>query len=105
MHPLIQQRADDIAQLCRRYRVRQLEVFGSAARGDDFDPDRSDADFLVEFEPNAIPGVDAFFALKEGLERTLGREVDLVDRKAIEQSRNYIRRHHILRSAKAIYVA
>ena len=47
MHTLIQDKRADIAALCRRYRVRHLEVFGSAARGDDFDPANSDADFLV----------------------------------------------------------
>jgi hypothetical protein len=54
MHPLIQEKRADIAALCRRYRVRHLEVFGSAARGDDFDLASSDADFLVELNPKAI---------------------------------------------------
>jgi predicted nucleotidyltransferase len=57
MHPQIQQHQTALAELCRRYHVRRLEVFGSAARGYDFDPFSSDADFLVEFE--AIP--DAAF--------------------------------------------
>lgn len=50
MRPEIEQHRAAIAELCRRYRVRRLEVFGSAARGDDFDPARSDFDFLAEFE-------------------------------------------------------
>jgi hypothetical protein len=105
MHPLIQQKSVDIAELCRRYGVRRLEVFGSAARGGDFDPERSDADFLVEFEPGADPGLSGFLELKESLERVLGRAVDLVERDAIERSRNYIRRRHILDSAEKVYVA
>jgi uncharacterized protein len=46
MHRLIQDKRSEIAELCRRYHVQQLEMFGSAARGDDFDPAKSDADFL-----------------------------------------------------------
>jgi len=48
MHPFIHQHQSAIAELCRRYRVQRLEVFGSAARGTDFAPESSDADFLVE---------------------------------------------------------
>ena len=50
MHPTIIQNAPEIAEICRHYGVRRLYLFGSAAHGTDFDPDRSDADFLVEFE-------------------------------------------------------
>jgi uncharacterized protein len=53
MHSLIAAQRPAIASICRRYQVRRLEVFGSAARGADFDPERSDADFLVEFAPDA----------------------------------------------------
>ncbi len=64
MHTLIDRRRAEIAMLCRRYGVRQLEVFGSAARGIDFDPDTSDADFLVEFEPDSkLPPLQQFFGL------------------------------------------
>jgi predicted nucleotidyltransferase len=45
----IEQERDALAALCRAYRVTRLEVFGSAARGAGFDPDRSDADFLVTY--------------------------------------------------------
>jgi predicted nucleotidyltransferase len=57
MHALIDRHLSEIAALCRRYGVRRLEVFGSAARGIDFDPATSDADFLVEFnaESNQPP--------------------------------------------------
>lgn len=79
MHPLIEQKRSDIARLCRNHKVRRLEVFGSAARAIDFDPERSDADFLVEFEPDANPILDTFFALKDGLEALLQRKVDLIE--------------------------
>jgi len=48
MHPAIAQHRASIAAICLRYRISRLEVFGSAARADDFDPANSDADFLVE---------------------------------------------------------
>ena len=53
MHPLIAQNRSAIVRVCRQHGVRRLEVFGPAARGIDFDPERSDADFLVEFEPGS----------------------------------------------------
>ena len=55
MHPVIADKQDEIAAICQRYRVSRLEVFGSAARGTDFDPETSDADFLVDFEPPEMP--------------------------------------------------
>jgi predicted nucleotidyltransferase len=85
MHPLIDQHRAEIALLCHRYGVRQLEVFGSAARGADFDPDRSDADFLVDFERESnMSALHQFFGFAEALERLLGRPVDLVERGAIK---------------------
>ena len=58
-------------------------MFGSAARADDFDPARSDADFLVEFVPGARPGLDEFYGAKSDLEQLLGRGVDLVEPDAL----------------------
>lgn len=67
-----------IAELCRRFGVRRLDLFGSAARGD-FEESHSDVDFLVEFvDDGEGPGLDAHFGLKAGLEALLGRPVDLV---------------------------
>lgn len=83
MHPLIQHQRAEIARLCRLHQVRRLEVFGSAARGADFDPDTSDADFLVEFEAGSEPGLDTFFGLKDDLEGLLRRKVDLVQASAV----------------------
>ena len=104
MHTLIAQHRAEIAELCRRYAVRRLEVFGSAARGVDFDPSRSDADFLVDFEPESdLSPLRQFFGLAEDLESLLGRRVDLAERKAVEDSRNYIRREAILAEAEAVY--
>jgi predicted nucleotidyltransferase len=81
---LIDQHRAELAELCRRYRVLSLSVFGSAVR-DDFDPERSDYDFLVDFQA-LQPGqyADAYFGLLESLERLLGRPVDLVVGSAIK---------------------
>jgi predicted nucleotidyltransferase len=79
MHPLIERHRDELAELCRRFGVRRLEVFGSAARGTDFDEARSDVDFLVRLpDPELLSPLDAYFDLKDALEATLGRSVDLV---------------------------
>jgi hypothetical protein len=83
MHPLIADHRSAISAICRRHHIRRLEVFGSAARGDDFDQTRSDADFLVEFDLDARPGLDDFFGAKAELAVLLGREVDLVEPGAV----------------------
>jgi len=84
MRPSIVAKKPQVAEVCRRLHVRRLEVFGSAVRGDDFDPARSDADFLVEFESDIpINLFDAYFGLQQALERLLGRDVDLITPSAI----------------------
>ncbi len=105
MHPAVSSKLDALAQLCRRFHVRRLEVFGSAARSEDFNPARSDVDFLIEFEPGADPGFSGFLDIEEALEQVVGRPVDLIERIAVEQSRNYLRRRYILRDAEPVYVA
>ena len=105
MHAVVSSRLDALAEICRRFHVQRLEVFGSAARAEDFDPARSDVDFLVEFEPGADPGMAGFLDVEEALTGLVGRPVDLVDRLAVEQSRNYLRRRQILGDAEPVYVA
>lgn len=99
----IAEKRDALADLCRRYGVERLEVFGSAARGTGFDRNRSDADFLVTFKPSTRNDLAAFADLKDALERLLGRPVDLVEREAVEASRNFIRRRAILTEAETVY--
>jgi hypothetical protein len=83
MEGLIQSNLEEIAGLCRRYRVRRLAAFGSILRGD-FDPLRSDADFLVEFEPVPVAvRMQNYLALREALASLLSRPVDLVEDGAI----------------------
>jgi len=83
MHDLIDERRAEIALLCRRYGVRQLEVFGSAARATDFDQATSDADFLVDFQSGGLAPLEQFFGLADALSRLLGCPVDLVERGAV----------------------
>src|SRR5271157_4475139 len=77
MLPLIAERRSQIADICRRFGVRRLAVFGSAARGQDFDPERSDVDFLVAFEPPQGPSLGDYLALRDALAAAVGRPVDL----------------------------
>jgi predicted nucleotidyltransferase len=94
----------EIAELCLKYDVEELAVFGSALR-DDFRSD-SDVDFLVVFKNNdAGPWMCKFTELQDELSRLLGRPVDVIDKRGVEQSENYIRRKHILSSARTVYVA
>src|SRR2546430_6823933 len=84
MISLLRQRQAEVGALCRRYHVRRLELFGSAAIGQDR-PDESDLDFLVEFD--SLPAgsyADAYFGLLEALEALSGRAVDLVVYSAIK---------------------
>ena len=84
MHAAIAEKKEELAELCRRHGVVRLEVFGSAARGADFDPKSSDADFLVEFrlDGDRAP-LQQYFDFAEALRQTLGRPVDLVESDAI----------------------
>jgi predicted nucleotidyltransferase len=92
---------DEIADFCRRWQVTELALFGSALRGD-FRPD-SDVDLLVSFAPDARWGLFALIQMQDELETILGREVDLVSRRAVEQSENYIRRRSILGDLEVVY--
>jgi predicted nucleotidyltransferase len=78
MHPLIEQHLPEIVALCRKYRVKRLELFGSAASGK-FDPARSDIDFFYEFpEGDDSELLDRYFGMIEGLEKLFGRRIDFV---------------------------
>ena len=101
MPPLIDDNLEEIGRLCRLHGVRKLEVFGSILRGD-FDPQRSDVDVVVEFEPRMANSFANFLDLKEALERLLGRPVDLVELHAV---RNRRLRRYIEQSKSPVYAA
>ena len=71
-----------LVRACEQYDVERLRVFGSAVTGA-FDLSTSDVDFLVDFRPDARKGIAPFLALKQELERITGREVDLVESRAV----------------------
>ena len=86
---------------CRRWHIGKLEVFGSVLR-EDFGT-ASDIDFLVSFKPGEARADIDWFHLKEELAQLVGREVDVLDRRLVERSRNLYRRHHILREATLVH--
>ena len=101
-HPLILEKRPEIELLCRRFGVRRLGPFRSATTAD-FAKDRSDFDFLVEFEIRGeVNALDAYFGLKEGLEELLRRPVDLVMPSAVK---NPYLRAEIDRQRQAVYGA
>lgn len=93
----------ELAELCLKHGVARLEVFGSALHDSDFRPARSDVDFLVTFEADRRDDLLTFLNFKDALEELVGQPVDLVEREAVEASRNYIRRQRILGEAEAVY--
>jgi predicted nucleotidyltransferase len=100
MLPLIEARAAEIAELCQRFHVRRLDVFGSAARVVDFDPVRSDIDILVTYSAGNPPSMWDYFALRDALSNLLGRKVDLVMENSVE---NPFVRAGIARSRQPLY--
>jgi len=85
MISLIENNYEAIKDLCVKFRVRRLELFGSAIDDENFDPEESDLDFLVEFQPlKQGEYADAYFGLLEAVENLFGRHVDLVMPRAIK---------------------
>src|SRR5699024_5729424 len=96
---LIENKRDEIAALCRKYRIKRLDVFGSAATGA-FDPETSDVDFLVDLG-GYEPGVsDRFLDFANALEQLLGHDVDLVTDDSI---RNPYFKRAVDRSREPVY--
>ena len=93
---------EKIADFCRKWKILELSLFGSVLR-EDFWPD-SDVDILVSFSSDAEWSLLDHMTMEEELSAILARKVDLVSRKAIERSENYIRRKAILESAQPYYV-
>lgn len=92
-----------IAAFCGKWKISELSLFGSVLR-EDFAPD-SDVDVLVSFAGDADWGLLDHVAMKDELSSLLGRQVDLVTRRAVERSGNPLRRAAILESAERVYAA
>jgi hypothetical protein len=100
MSPKVRFDRQKVAELCRRYGVAELALFGSVLR-DDFRAD-SDVDVLVSFGPEAHPSLLELVELREDLKDLFGREVDLVERAGL---RNPFRRRAILSTAEVVYAS
>ena len=94
---------EEITAFCKRWKVTQLDVFGSALR-EDFGPD-SDIDLLVSFEESARHTLFDMVRMEEELKGIFRREIDLIEREGVEESPNHIRREAILQSTETIYAA
>lgn len=92
-----------LRDLCQRWQITELALFGSVLR-EDFGPD-SDIGLLVRFSPDVKPTLFDMVRMQAEQTDILGRQVELVSRRCIEASRNPIRRQAILDSAKVIYAA
>jgi predicted nucleotidyltransferase len=100
--PVLDSKREALADLCRTFSVRRLELFGSAAAGR-FVEGQSDFDFLVTFEDDRVKGVARLYlGLAEGLEQLLGRPVDLVTPESI---RNPYFRQAVDATRRLIYEA
>ena len=95
--------SEKIADYCKRWKITELALFGSAVR-DDFNPE-SDIDLLVTFDKEAHWTLFDMVDMQEELKDIFGRDVDLVSRRGIESSQNYLHRKEILSSAKVIHVS
>ncbi len=100
MNPKVQLDREALAEFCRKWRVRELSIFGLALR-DDFGPD-SDLDFLVSFDPEAPWSLWDLVDVREELMAITGRKVDLVEKEGL---RNPYRRKEILSTQEVIYAA
>ncbi len=93
--------AREIAEFCQRWKVLDLAVFGSALRAD-FNSD-SDIDLLISFSPDADWSLLDHVQMQQELRALFNREVDLISRRALERSPNWLRRQEILGTAQIIF--
>ena len=92
-----------LVNFCQHWQIEEFYLFGSVLR-DDFRPE-SDVDVMVKFFPTAKWGLLALIEMEEILESIFGRKVDILTKKSIEKSENWIRRKGILATAQLLYVA
>ena len=92
---------EKIKEFCQSWQIQELYLFGSVLRSD-FTPN-SDIDIMVTFNQNAHCGLWDFVQIKNDLSVLFGRKIDLMTKKSIEESYNWIRRQEILNTAILIY--
>ena len=91
----------EIAKFCKCWKIQELAVFGSALRAD-FDSE-SDIDIIVTFDDNADWSLLDHMRMQQELQALLQRDVDLVTKRAVEKSQNWVRRKEILSTASVIF--
>ncbi|MDG2991764.1 nucleotidyltransferase family protein [Candidatus Synechococcus calcipolaris G9] len=95
---------EKIAEFCQHWKITEFALFGSILR-DDFRLESSDIDVLVSFAHDTHWTLFDLVDMEEDIQKIFQRKVDLVSRRGIERSQNYLRRQAILNSAKVIYAA
>ncbi len=90
-----------ISEFCHHWKVVEFSLFGSILR-EDFRPD-SDVDVLVTFSPEATMSLFDLVDMQDELKVIFRREVDLVEKQAVLESKNYIRRKSILKNVRVVY--
>ena len=91
----------EIARFCQRWHIRELAVFGSSLRSD-YGPD-SDVDILVTFSPDAEWGLLEHVQMQQELQTLFHSKVDLISKRALERSRNWLLRQEILSTAETLF--
>ncbi|MFZ1039743.1 MAG: nucleotidyltransferase family protein [Anaerolineales bacterium] len=91
----------EIVRICQRWQIREFALFGSVLRSD-FKPE-SDVDVLISFQETADWGLFDHVQMRLDLEAIFQRRVDLVTRRALDQSQNTLLREQILNTAKIIF--
>ena len=92
---------DTIKVFCQKWQITEFALFGSVLR-DDFRPD-SDLDVLVSFFPQAPWTILDLVTMQQELQQIVRRDVDLIEKRVIEKSENWIRRTEILNTAQVVY--
>lgn len=95
---------DKLRDFCRKWKITEFALFGSATRPEEFRED-SDVDVLVSFARDAEQTFDAWLEMRDELASIFGREVGLVERTAVDSMRNYLRRAAIFETAVLLDVA
>lgn len=98
IHPAVKIPYESLRDYCRNHGIREMALFGSATRGD-FEPERSDLDVLVDFEPDAALGLIEFCRIQIELSELLGRKVDLVEKSGLKSAV----RKQVVGEAETIY--
>jgi uncharacterized protein len=93
----------EIEKFCKKWGIKEFSIFGSALR-DDFKPE-SDIDIVIDFDENKVYSLSECIQMESELKVIFNHKVDLIWKRSIVNSENYIRRKHILDSVEVLYVA